>query len=508
MVSPSFSFDDLFVLDLANNHQGSVEHGTKVIRAMGQEARSKGVKAGLKFQFRQLDTFIHPDHKSGSDNKHIGRFLSTRLMPADYAVLLEEVKQAGLISICTPFDEESVAIIEDLNIDVIKIASCSAKDWPLMERVAQAVRPIIISTGGLSTEDIDNLYSFFDHRAANFAFMHCVSIYPTPPEQCQLNRIDEMRIRYPGINIGWSTHEDPDDTMPVAVAVAKGASMFERHVGIPQETQALNAYSSTPEQVGRWMDAFSKARSLCGALSRPTPSKVETDSILDLQRGVYLRSGAKKGETLHREDVYFAMPCAPGQLSSGAWTSGIKARQAFRKDEALTLDAIDLPDISDAAHIKKTVHKVRGLIHEAKIALNSEFEVEFSHHYGPKNFAKVGAVIITCINRDYCKKLIVQIPGQSHPKHFHPIKEESFQVLHGELDIEVDGRKRRLIPGDVQLVLPGVWHSFSTETGCIFEEISTTHIVGDSVYQDPKINDLPMAARKTRVDHWGRYQVR
>ena len=114
--------------------------------------------------------------------------------------------------------------------------------------------------------------------------------------------------------------------------------------------------------------------------------------------------------------------------------------------------------------------------------------------------------MITCVNRSYCKKLVVQLPGQRHPMHYHMRKEETFQVLHGSLEIDVDSRRRTLLPGDTQLVQQGVWHSFWTETGVIFEEISTTHYADDSFYEDKAINARGNA-RKTVVNQWGRYQI-
>ena len=148
-----------------------------------------------------------------------------------------------------------------------------------------------------------------------------------------------------------------------------------------------------------------------------------------------------------------------------------------------------------------------ALLNEARIPLSAEFEVEYSHHYGIPKFREHGAVIINCINREYCKKIVVQLPGQKHPAHYHKLKEETFQVLHGILHLTRDGQERTFHPGDTCLVMPGVWHSFWTETGCVFEEVSTTHHNHDSIYRDPAINDLPREARKTAVDHWGRYQL-
>ena len=111
------------------------------------------------------------------------------------------------------------------------------------------------------------------------------------------------------------------------------------------------------------------------------------------------------------------------------------------------------------------------------------------------------------VNRAYCKKIIVQLPGQKHPPHFHKTKEETFQVLHGTLIANVDGHRWVLNPGQTLLIQPGAWHSFWTETGCVFEEISTTHMNNDSFYKDKRINSVERDERKTLVDHWGRFQV-
>ena len=119
-----FDFKDLFILDMANNHQGDVEHGLNIVRSFAKVVKGREARAALKFQFRQLDTFIHPDHQKKSDHKQVQRFMSTRLLRDKYQLLLDEVRTSGLISMCTPFDEASVDIICDMGFDVIKVASC------------------------------------------------------------------------------------------------------------------------------------------------------------------------------------------------------------------------------------------------------------------------------------------------------------------------------------------------------------------------------------------------
>jgi N-acetylneuraminate synthase len=502
-----FDFDGLFVFEMANNHQGRLDHGLNIVREMGRIAKEKEIKAALKLQFRNLDTLIHPDHVKSTANKQIPRFLSTRLSRDEFAQLVRETRAQGMLTMASPFDEESVDFIEELDLDAIKVASCSAKDWPLLERIAEACKPVIFSTGGLLTSDIDKLVSFFDHKGVRYAIMHCVGLYPIPNDKFHLNQIEALARRYPNRVIGWSTHERPSDFEPVQLAFAKGARMFERHVGIETDDIKLNAYSSTPDQVLKWIDAYRRAKTLCGSLSRPLPSKEETDSLLALERGVYCREAVDSDETIPREKVFFALPRSEGQLASGQWKEGIVARRRIGERMPIGVDDVALPADPPNRHIKSAVHEVKALLNEAGVHLSSEFSVEYSHHYGMENFRKTGCVLIDCINREYCKKIIVQLPGQNHPLHYHKRKEETFQVLHGILHIEIDGHHRVLSPGETVLVLPGVWHRFWTETGCVAEEVSTTHFLDDSIYQDKKINKLAREDRKTVVDHWGRFQL-
>lgn len=351
------------------------------------------------------------------------------------------------------------------------------------------------------------MVSFFDHRGVDFALMHCVSVYPTPDDLCNLNNIAMMIERYGGRPVGWSTHEDPGDVVPVGLARAKGAQLFERHVGVPTETINLNAYSSTPEQVDAWIGAWRKAGALLGSEERQPPSRDEAAAIAGLARGVFARQPIEAGQAVTRDDVYFAFPFAPGGLESGQWREGIKATQAIAADASLALDAIDLPPQAGVQVLKQAVHEVKGLLHKARVELGSEFEVEYSHHYGPDSFRETGVVIVNCVNREYCKKILIQLSGQKHPAHYHKRKEETFQIMWGELHSELDGRHRLLKPGDTLLILPGVWHRFWTDSGCVFEEISTTHYNNDSVYRDPAINAMARSGRKTIVDHWGRFQL-
>lgn len=502
-----FDFSDLFVLDLANNHQGSVAHGTRIIEECAAAVKKHGVRAAIKFQFRDLPEFVHKDERAKPTNKHVPRFLSTRLTWDDFAQLQAVIRRCGLLSMCTPFDEASVDRIIKMKFDIIKVASCSARDWPLLEKIAASGLPVIASTGGLVQEEVDDLVSFLVHRGCEFALMHCVSIYPTPEDACNLANIAEFKERYPGRTIGWSTHEPPQDTTHVGLATALGAQMFERHVGVETDKIKLNAYSSTPEQVDAWLAAAVRAKRLIGTRRRGQPLDVERTSIDELRRGVFAKVDIEAGQTITEDQVYFAFPYRPDQLASGEWRSGLVAKANVAPDQPLALSELEIPHDPDVNVIKRAVHEVKALLAYARVPLTHEFTTEYSHHYGVANFREIGAVLINVINRAYAKKVLVQLPGQAHPLHFHKLKEETFLVLWGELISELDGRERVLKPGDTLTVPPGVWHCFRTTTGCVFEEISTTAYSNDSVYRDPSINALTSKQRKTIVDHWGRFQL-
>lgn len=500
-----FDFTDLFTFEMANNHQGDVAHGKKIIRAIGDIARRHNLKAAIKFQFRDLETFIHPSHKKKSENKHVPRFQSTRLSEKDFKELIAEARKEKLIVMATPFDEKSVDTAEKLDIDILKIASCSATDFPLLEKIAAAGKPVIASTGGLSLKEIDKLVTFLDHRYVHFAIMHCVAIYPTPTDKLQLGLISRLVKRYPNITIGFSTHEGPENTENIQLAYMAGARIFEKHVGVATPKIKLNAYSSTPEQTEAWVEAWERAREAFGNPSEKILDSDERRDLATLSRGVFAKKPLKKGQKIKSTDVYFAFPIQEGQLPSGRFVEGLVTDRGYKKDEAIA-SAVRQDEFSPKTVIYETIHAVKGMLHEAGIPITPEFEVELSHHYGLEHFHTHGVVIIDCINREYCKKILVQLPGQSHPYHHHKKKEEAFHLLWGVLEVELDGRRKTLRSGDIAVVQRGVKHRFWTEGGAVFEEVSTTHFNDDSLYEDPKIARLPREQRKTKLVNWGRHQ--
>ena len=146
------------------------------------------------------------------------------------------------------------------------------------------------------------------------------------------------------------------------------------------------------------------------------------------------------------------------------------------------------------------MRRVKDMLKQGNVIVPGRAELEISHHYGMEKFDEFGITMITVINREYCKKLIVVLPGQKHPTQYLEQKEETFHILHGRLTMTLDDETQDYGPGDVVVVNRGVHHAFTTAEGAVFEEISSTHFVNDSFYTDPAIAKNP--SRKTFLTYW------
>ncbi|OHC71879.1 MAG: spore coat protein [Rhodocyclales bacterium RIFCSPLOWO2_02_FULL_63_24] len=492
----------LVIFEMANNHMGDIVHGMAIIKAFADVVTPyrSTFEFAFKLQYRELDTFIRPDYRGRSDIRYVKRFEETRLTDADFRRLIGTMRDHAFLTVCTPFDEASVARIEAHGIDVVKIASCALTDWPLLERIALCKLPIIASTAASGVEDIDAVVSFFQHRQKQLALMHCVGEYPTPDEHLAIRQIELLRQRYPDVRIGFSTHEQPDNTVAIMLALTSGATVFEKHVGLPSERYANNTYSASPTQIAEWLAAGRRALDMLGPTERYVPTDAEWEGLTALKRGVFARRDLPAGTILTANDVFFAFPPDPGQVTANDWSKYV----SHTLNQPVVANAPIMRQQTTAQHhrqhVMAAVKAVRSLLREGNVILPGLSELEISHHYGLEKFDRFGLTMITIVNREYCKKVLVMLAGQTHPEQYHEQKEETFVVLHGTMILKLDGVAQKVKPGDVVTVERGVRHEFHTESGVVFEEISSTHIKDDSFYTDPTI--ASNAQRKTHLAYW------
>jgi N-acetylneuraminate synthase len=358
-------FRDLFVLEAANNHWGDLSRGKKIIQDFATVVRYNGVKAAIKFQFRDVDNFIHPDFKGNQEIRYIKKTEATKMTHSMYGELAHAVRQAGCIPMATPFDEASVDLCVALDFPIIKIASSDINDWPLLEKIAWTKRPVIASSGGASEKSLDDLVTFFENRNIEFALNHCVSLYPSEDEQLELNQIDYLIRRYPGHVIGFSSHEYHDWQSSMLISYAKGARTWERHIDIEYEGVPVSPYCSLPNQVDTWFKAYHKSREMSGG-SKNERRLVTTEEVkyLDaLVRGVCAARDLPAGFEIHSStfanDFIMTVPLRKGQISSREILNGLKTKTELKANQPVTIDDISGP-YSEDRDLRKFISE-RGL---------------------------------------------------------------------------------------------------------------------------------------------------
>ena len=338
-------FEDLFVLEMANNHRGNLERGLKIITDFGRVVRFNNVRAAIKLQLRNVNSFIHKDFRDNKEIRYIKKTIETQMTDENFASLVSAIRENGCVPMATPFDESSVDLCMNLGIQIIKIASSDINDWFLIEKIATTRKPVLVSIGGSSLKDLDDLVLFFANRNIPLAINHCVSIYPTEDSELELNQIDFLRNRFPNHVIGLSTHEFHDWQSSMMISYAKGARTFERHIDIEVDNKPVSPYCSTPQQVDVWFKAYIKAKEMCGhsGTDKRNPPQKEISYLDALVRGVYAKCDLPAGQALHDEDIYLAIPLQKGQISCRELMRGEMLLKPVEKDKPIMIEMIDSP---------------------------------------------------------------------------------------------------------------------------------------------------------------------
>jgi len=365
MAKSNSIFENLFILEAANNHWGDLKRGQKLVQDFATIVRYNNVKAAIKFQFRDVDNFVHDDYKGNQELRYIKKTEATKMTFDQYAALAKAVVDAGCIPMATPFDEASVDICTKLNFPIIKIASSDINDWSLLEKVASTKLPVIASSGGASEKSLDELVQYFEHRDIPLALNHCVSLYPSEDHQLELNQISYLRNRYPGHVIGLSSHEYHDWHTSMHISYALGARTWERHVDIDYQGVPVSNYCSLPHQIDEWFKAFNKSKEMLGnsAEQRRIIPKEEIAYLDALVRGVHAKKDLPAGYVFSSEnfshDFKLAVPLRKGQLSTREVLNGLTLLKDLKANQPVTINDVSGP-YNENEQLRKLIEN-RGL---------------------------------------------------------------------------------------------------------------------------------------------------
>jgi sialic acid synthase SpsE/D-lyxose ketol-isomerase len=492
----------LIIFEMANNHMGDLVHAKRIIDIFSRLSKNfkESLDFAMKFQFRDLDSYIHKSFKF-SDHPQVKRFLDTKLTNDQWKYLIKYTKKKGFITICTAFDENSVNKVIKNKFDFLKIASCSMDEWPLLEYISKKCKKIkiICSLGGANRSSIRNNISFFTNKNLDVKYLYCVAKYPTKSENLNLEYFKYLKSIYPEKIYGYSTHENPEEKLAAGLVYAMGGKIFEKHIGLSTKKYSLNKYSSDPQQTKAWLECLVDSIDRCGSIqNRDKYLGIEQKNLNIFKRGVFLKESIlekNKKEVLELKDVDFAFPSIPGQLTANDFSkfNTIKLKTKILPGKKILKKNVNI--IDNRRFVELVRDKILNLIYTNSIIVNKFSKLEISHHYGIQNFYKFGLSMITIHNSEYCKKILFLFYKQKHPDQFHKKKKETFFIVFGKikLSIKKNSKTKNLLlnTGDIYTINPNDIHSFEavSKDGAIIEELSTKSMGEDSFYLDKKITN-------------------
>jgi pseudaminic acid synthase len=296
------------IAELSANHNGSLEVALETVRA----AKRAGADC-IKLQTYTADTITINSDKDDFlikgtiwNGKNLYQLYQEAYTPWEWhAEIMKVAQEEGIICFSSPFDKTSVDFLEGLNVPAYKIASFEITDIPLIEYVASKGRPVIISTGIATSEDIE-LALDTCKRMGNkqIALLKCTSSYPAPVKEANMIMVKDMAERY-GVITGLSDHT-MGSTVPV-VATCFGAKIIEKHfildrsMGGPDSSFSLNETEFTD-----MVKAVREAEKAIGVIDYNLTEKQKNGR--DFSRSLYVVEDMKAGEIITEKNVRSIRP--------------------------------------------------------------------------------------------------------------------------------------------------------------------------------------------------------
>ena len=298
------------IAEMSGNHNQSLERALEIVEA----AARTGAHA-IKLQTYTADTmtldlkereFFISDEKSPWKGQSLYDLYKIAHTPWEWhQPIFDCAKKRGLICFSTPFDETAVDLLEELGAPIYKIASFENTDIPLIQRVAATGKPLIISTGMATQEELDESVDVARKAGCkDLTLLKCTSTYPATPENSNLLTIPYLRERY-GCEIGLSDH-----TLGIGVAissVALGATVIEKHFTLKRSDGGVDAaFSLEPHEMKQLVEETGRAwQSLGKAFIGPTEAEKPS---MTFRRSLYIVKDLKAGDILTKENVRAIRP--------------------------------------------------------------------------------------------------------------------------------------------------------------------------------------------------------
>jgi sialic acid synthase SpsE len=319
------------------NHNGSVSTAKKLI-----DLASEAGADAVKFQKRTVkklavkEVLDAPDDRFpefGKTYREVREYLEFDM--AQYKEIKRHAENKGLDFLCTAFDPEAADFLEELGVEIYKLASHSATNIELLEYLSKTGKQSIMSTGMAELEEIETAVKIFEKHKTPLLLLHCVSAYPTPLDECNLNMINVLKENF-GLSVGYSGHEL--GYLPTLTAVAMGAVAIERHYTLDNNMVGFDhKMSLNPEDFIAMVKDIRNIEKIKGTGEKNVS---ETEWITRNKYHVSMASseGISKGNKLTVEMVSYRNPGTGIPAKNAYKIIGKRALRDIPGDELLSLD--------------------------------------------------------------------------------------------------------------------------------------------------------------------------
>lgn len=291
-----------FIAEVGQNHQGDFNIASECIYKFSYAGAN-----AVKFQMRDnkylFDTVSY-NKKYESENAFGNTYGEHReeleLTRNEMLKLRELCAKLNIKFMCTPFDEPSLEFLASIETDILKVASFDLGNLSMLNKMAESNIPIIMSVGGGEKRHVDESVKFLKSKTDDLAVLHCVSLYPCPPERLNLDNIKLLKERYPDIVIGLSDHFNGTLSGPIGYEV--GARIFEKHVTLNRAMKGTDhSFALEP----RGFESFVRDIQRVPLMKKAAPAENlgEEPVFKKLGKSIAVSKSLSKGEVLSIDNL-------------------------------------------------------------------------------------------------------------------------------------------------------------------------------------------------------------
>lgn len=331
-----------FIAEAGINHNGDLSQAKELI-----DAAARAGADAIKFQTFSANRLVtedapkaeYQDEQVGDEESQRDMLEQYELSRADHEELLDYCSEVGITFLSTPFDTESVDLLDEFDLPAFKIGSGDLTNHPLLQHVARLGKPMIVSTGMATMDEVEDAFAAI--REANpevpVCLLHCVSSYPAEMDTVNLRAMEKMNVKFP-VPVGYSDHTTAVETP--GFAVGAGAIVIEKHFTLDRSLPGPDHEASLePDELDRAIDIARAAATARGSGDKePVDAEMENRTVA--RKSLYAATEIEAGETITEDSVAILRPAAglaPSDLDS---VVGKEAATSLEPDDPITAEAV------------------------------------------------------------------------------------------------------------------------------------------------------------------------